>query len=312
MANANLPVYPNQVARLISANGVSVREDVLYTDARGELDERSRKRAEEALADLREVLPNLLEPKETILFVIKSCQAPMGTLEQLFMGWYAYRVTATRLVFTNFRLLHFGVTASSKWNHVLKTVRWGDVAEAKLKGWLNRLLVVQCADGKTEKYWRLRRKDSQKAKAVANAVLPASHGEATSARGFQSLCPECRGALAAGNYQCAGCGLKFKDEKSLLWRTVLIPGGGYFYARIPFLGVLAFFTEGIFTIGLILSLVIAAGLMPPGTAEDGRPMQPGDFWGAVVLLLVLLALHKGLNYIHCRRVIRNFLPIKKQ
>src|SRR5881394_2258111 len=72
--------------------------------------------------------------------VIKSSQAPLGTLEQFFVGWYVYRVTATRLVFTNLRLLHFGVGPGGKWNRTLKSVRWGDVSSAKVKGWINRLL----------------------------------------------------------------------------------------------------------------------------------------------------------------------------
>lgn len=310
MANADLAIYETHMPRLVSANGISVREDVLYTDAKGEPDERSKKRAEDALADLRDILPALLEPKETILFVIKSCQAPMGVLEQLFLGWYVYRVTATRLVFTNLRLLHFGVAGGGKWNRTLKSVRWGDVAEGKVKGWLNRMLVIACTNRKKEKYWRLRRKDSQKAKGVVNAVLPASRGETTSAQGFQSLCPECRAPLTAGNYQCTACGLKFKDEKTLLWRTLLIPGGGYLYAGMTFLGVLGF-VEGVLMLGLIFSLLLALGVVAPGTAEGGGPVQAEEFWGATVFLAILVALYKGLEYIHCRRVIQNFTPLKR-
>ena len=73
---------------------------------------------------MHDILPNLLEPSEAILYVIKTCQAPLGTLEQLFLGWYVYRVTATRLVFTNLRLPHFGLGAGGKWNRPLKSVRW--------------------------------------------------------------------------------------------------------------------------------------------------------------------------------------------
>jgi hypothetical protein len=310
MANADLAVYGTQLPRLVSANGVSIREDVLYTDAKGEPDQRRRKRAEDALADLQDVLPNLLEPKETILFVIKSCQAPMGALEQFFLGWYAYRVTATRLVFTNLRLLHFGLASGKQWNRTIKSVRWGDVAEAKSKGWLNRMLLILCTNGEKEKYWRLRRKDSQKAKAIVNAVLPLSRGEATPAQGFQSICPDCRAPLTEGHYQCAACGLQFRDEKTLRWRTVLIPGGGYLYAGMTFLGVLGFI-EGLLTLGLIFSLLIALGVVAPGKAENGRPMQREEFWGAAIFLGVLVALHKGLEYIHCRRVIRNFMPMKR-
>lgn len=311
MANADLPVYSTQLPRLVSANGVSIREDVLYSNAKGEADERSRKRAEDALADLRDVLPSLLEPKETILFVIKSCQAPIGVLEQLFLGWYVYRVTATRLVFTNLRLLHLGLGSGGKWNRTIKILRWGDVTEAKVKGWLSRILEIRCADGKKEKYWRLKRNDSQKAKAIVNAVLPLSRGEGTAVKGFQSLCPDCRALLTAGNYQCAGCGLKFKDEKTLLRRTALIPGGGYLYAGVTFLGVMAFITEGILTLGLLFSLLVALGLLAPGTTEEGRPMQAADYWGIVIVLGVLVGLNKALEYLHGRRVIRNFLPMKR-
>ena len=71
-----------------------------------------------------------MELNEAALYVIKSCQAPLGTLEQFFVGWYVYRVTATPLVFTNLRLLHFGVGPGGKWNRTLKSVRWGDVTSA--------------------------------------------------------------------------------------------------------------------------------------------------------------------------------------
>jgi len=46
MPNADLPVHGAPLPRLISANGVQIREDVLSTDAKGEPDDRSRKRAE--------------------------------------------------------------------------------------------------------------------------------------------------------------------------------------------------------------------------------------------------------------------------
>jgi len=310
MANADVPIYATQLPRIISANGVSIREDVLYTDAKGEPTERSKKRAEDALADLRDVLPSLLEPKETILYVIKSCQAPMGALEQLFLGWYVYRVTATRLVFTNLRLLHFGLESGKKWNRVLKSVRWGDVAEAKVKGWLNRILLLRCNDGKKEKYWRLARKDGQKAKVAVDAVVQASRGEATPAQGFQSLCPECRAPLTAGIYQCSGCGLKFKDEKTLLKRTVLIPGGGYLYSGMTMLGLLGF-VEGALMLGFIFSVLIAVGVVAPGAGENGRPAQAADYWVAAIFLGILVALNKALEYLHSRRVIRNFVPIKR-
>ncbi|HYL84452.1 MAG TPA: zinc ribbon domain-containing protein [Candidatus Angelobacter sp.] len=309
MAKADLPIYETQLPRLVSANGVSVREDVVYTNAKGEPDDRSRKRADESLAGLGDVLPRLLEPGEAILYVIKNCQAPLGALEQFFVGWYVYRVTATRLVFTNLRLLHFGMGPGGKWNRTLKSVRWGDVSSAKVKGWISRLLELRYANGTKERYWRLPRKDGKKAQAILEAVLPASTGEVTPAQGFQSICPDCHAPLTAGNYQCGACGLKFKDEKTLRWRTILIPGGGYLYSGMTLLGVLAFLTEGLFTLGAILFVLMAVGLISPGTAENGQVMQPADLWGAALVTAVILALNKALEYLHSRRIIRSFVPL---
>jgi hypothetical protein len=299
------------VPRLISANGVQVREDVLFTNAKGEPDDRSHKRAEEALASLHDIRPNLLEPNEAILYVIKTCQAPLGTWEQLFLGWYVYRVTATRLVFTNLRLLHFGLGAGGKWNRTLKIVRWGDVTGAKVKGWINRLLELRYANGTKERYWRLPKKDGKKAQAILEVVIPPSRGEATPAQGFQSICPDCRTGLTVGNYQCGTCGLKFKDEKTLRWRTILIPGGGYLYSGMTLLGVLGFLSEGIFTLAAIFYVLMAVGLIAPETSESGRVMKSADLWSAALVLAVILALNKALEFIHGRRVIRSFVPLKK-
>jgi hypothetical protein len=310
MADVNLPIHETQLPRRMSANGISIREDVLYTNAKGEADERSKKRADEALSSLREVLPNLLEPNEAVLYVIKSCQAPVGVLEQLLLGWYIYRVTATRLVFTNLRLLHFGLVSDKKWDRTLKSVRWGDILEAKTKGWISRLLKLKYVNGKKEQYWRLRRKDAQKAKVILDAVMPQSRAETTAAQGMQSLCPNCRASLTPGTYQCAACGLKFKDEKTLLRRTLLIPGGGYLYSGFTFLGGVTFLTEGAFTLAMIYYVLMAVGLVPPEASENGRPFQTKTFWGAAIFFAVILGLNKALEYSHSRRVIQKFLPLK--
>jgi hypothetical protein len=310
MADVNLPIHGTQVPRRVSANGVSIREDVLYTDAKGNPDERGQKRADGALSALREILPSLLEPNEAVLYVIKGCQAPVGVLEQLFLGWYIYRVTATRLVFTNLRLLHFGMESDKKWNRTLKSVRWGDLLQAKTKGWINRLLELKYAKGTKERYWRLRRKDSQKAKVILEAVMPLSRGEATPAQGMEFLCPNCRAALTARTYQCASCGQKFKDEKTLLRWTLLIPGGGYLYSGLTFLGVMTFLTEGAFLLAVVYYALMALGLVAPETSANGRRMQAGELWTAVIVLAVFLGLNKAVEYLHSRRVIRKFLPLK--
>jgi hypothetical protein len=312
MPNLDLPIHATQLPRVTTADGVPLREDVLFTNEKGEPDERRKRRALGALSSLREILPSLLEKDETVLYVVKTCQAPMGSLEQFLLGWNAYRVSATRLVFTNLRLLHFGMESDKKWRRTVKAVRWGDITEAKVKGWLNRMLQLRYANGTKEAYWRLQRKDSLKIKAVLDAVIPQSRGQATPAQGFQSICPDCRAMLTAGKYECASCGLRFKDEKTLLKRTILIPGGGYMYASMTLLGVLDFFTEGLFTVVAIFSLLMAIGIVAPERDADGRVMQSGETLTVALFCLLLVGTHKALEYVHGRRAIRTFLPWKKR
>jgi len=312
MPNNDLPIYATQLPRLTTADGVQLREDVLFTNEKGEPDERRKKRALEALSSLRDILPSLLEKDETVLYVVRTCQAPMGSLEQFLLGWNAYRVSATRLVFTNLRLLHFGMESDKKWRRTVKGVRWGDITEAKVKGWLNRKLQLRYANGTKESYWRFQKKDSVKIKAVLDAVIPQSRGQATPAQGFQSFCPDCRAALTAGKYECASCGLRFKDEKTLLKRTLLIPGGGYMYASMTLLGVLNFFTEGLFTIAAIFWILMMVGIIAPERDADGRVMQSGETLTVALFFLLLVGSHKALEYVHGRRAIRTFLPWKKR
>jgi hypothetical protein len=227
------------------------------------------------------------------------------------LGWHAYGVTATMLVLTNLRILHLGLTGRGKWKRVLKSVRWGDVAEAKVKGWIGRVLDLKYASGKKDRYWRVPGRDGRKIKDILAAVLPASRGEATPAQEMISLCPDCRNALTPQNYRCKQCGLGFKDEKTLLKWTLLIPGGGYLYSGFIALGIISVLVEGVFTLEAILYVLMAAGFVQPSRMQDGSVPARADLWITAAVFAVIAGLNKTLEYLHGRRVIRTFLPLKK-
>jgi hypothetical protein len=311
MAKTDVPVYATQMSRILTRDGLSVREDVLYSDTHGQENEKTRKRADESLNKLRNVLPGLLEPDETILYVVKNCQAPLGMLEQLLLGWQAYLITATTLVFTNLRILHFGVDTRGNWKRTIKSVRWGDIQEAKVKGLLSKVLQLRYGNGKKEKYWRLRGKDGRKVKDVVAALIPASRGESTATGGIVSICPQCQTVLMTGIYKCGQCGLEFKNEKTLATRTILLPGGGYLYAEIWVAGVLAFLVEGILTLALLFFALQAAGIAAITADENGHIPTRGELWAVVFFFALIVGLNKALEYVHCRRVIQTFLPLKK-
>ena len=50
MPNPDVPVYQTRAPRVTTIDGVQVREDVLFTDEKGEPDERRQRRATEALS----------------------------------------------------------------------------------------------------------------------------------------------------------------------------------------------------------------------------------------------------------------------
>jgi hypothetical protein len=311
MATPDVAIYPGQIARVMASNGLRVREDVLFTDAKGQENQGSRQRAEKVLAQWAAVLPAILEKEETVLYVVKYCQAPLSTFEQVTMSWQAYGTTGTALVLTNLRLLHFGLSGSNKWTKVLKSVRWGDLTSAKVKGWLVRILDLRYLNGRKERYARLPMGAAKKVKDILAAVMPASRAEMSGAQGMQSLCPDCRAALTAGNYQCLQCGLPFKTEKTLLQRTMMMPGGGYFYSGMTLAGVFSWLGEGVFLLLAIWYVAMAVHFVPAARSENGRVMTSGELWTVVCVFLVIVAIHKLVEYRHALRRIRTFLPIQK-
>ncbi len=311
MALPEVAVYPGEVARVMASNGLRVREDVLFTDAKGRESERSRRAAEKVLANWKDVLPAILEKEEAVLCIVKHVQVPLSTFEQLTMSWQAYGTTGATLVLTNLRMLHFGLSGSKKWTRVLKSVRWGDLADAKVKGWLIRVLALRYLNGKKEHYARLPMGSAKKVKDILAAVMPASRAEMSSAQGMASLCPDCRAVLTTGSYQCPQCGLAFKTEKTLLQRTLMMPGGGYFYSGMTLAGVFSWVGEGVFLLLAIWYAAMALHLVAAEQTENGRVMNSGDLWAVAGVFLVFVALHKLVEYRHALRRIRTFLPAPK-
>ncbi len=311
MATADLQIHTMAAPRVVPRDGITVREDTLYANAAGVEDKGIRKRAEQALERLREVLPKLLEPGEAVLYIARA-QAPAGTLEKLTFGWYIHYIGATALVVTNRRLFHVRIKMKSfgRWEYGrgLRAVHWGDVADARVKGWLSHTLELKYASGKKEVYWGLRRVDAKVLKVVLAAVLPASTGERSPAQGMVALCPGCHGALADGAEHCAQCQLLFKTNREMVRRSLLFPGGGYFYAGYWWLGIGDALVESILLGVLVGSGLIAAGLPEANLGVLERSTGPSEALFLAGFLAVVLILEKLLTIHHGRRFLRDILP----
>ncbi len=135
-------------------------------------------------------------------------------------------------------------------------VRCGGVTWRKSSrtGLVAKIVTFKTRDGAKTTFANCRWGDGKKIAAIAAALLPAAVCEQTSAQSIVQLCPDCRGLLTAGNYQCPGCGLIFKNEKTMTLRSILLPGGGYFYTGHPVVAIFPAVVEAIFLLDVLAIL----------------------------------------------------------
>lgn len=312
MPNAQFPVYSQQSLRLGSLDGVRIREDTLYSDPQGLDRPNIRKNAEKIIHGLRDVLARILGPEEVVLDVA-SGQMFLGLPEMLTLGWYAAYVTRVIFVFTNQRLMSFRVkgrgifSIGMEWNRGVSSANWGDIEELSAQGGLVPTLSLKYRDGRREKFRGFRRDNAGKIQKLWNALQSAGGFQSSAAQGLVPLCPACFSPLTPRVYECAKCHLEFRDEKTLLKRLFL-PGGDYFYAKLPFLGVAHAIAGAIMLIAVAIFALGALGIID--LSEPDAPSTAADALTGLGFLAFLLVLHKGLTFLTCRKLVRQFIPAK--
>ena len=300
MPAADLRIHDNQLAQATSLEGISVRNDVLYTNYKGEESAGIKRRSEKTLQKLQPALQRMLVPAETVLFVLRA-RSPLSLLEQLTSAWWTAALASCAIVITNKRILFLPVKRDGSWKESVRAVYWGDIEEIKPKGLLIRTVAFRFKNGTDATYTNFRRADAKKIAAIAAAVLPLASGEMTATHGFVQICPDCRNALTPGQYLCSACGLIFKNEKTMVTRSIFLPGGGYFYTGHRGIGIFLGIVEGYLLLEILLLLF--AGLASPKAMVNIR--------SALVLLAFFWAIETAVTILHCRRYIRDFIPEKR-
>ena len=300
MPAADFRIHENQLARTETLDGVSIRSDVLYTSDTGEQKESVQKRANKILQRLCPVLQRILLPGESILYAMPA-RSPLSVVEQITAAWWTALLAASVLVVTNKRILFLPVKGDGSWRESVRAVHWGDLAEIQAKGLLVKNVTFKFKNGTKSTYTNFRLADAKKLTAIASSLIPASSGEQTSAHGPVQLCPDCCGVLTERQYSCTGCGLSFKNEKTMVLRSIFLPGGGYFYTRHPLIALLPAIVETIFIVDILI--ILFAGLASPKAVPDlfAGLLGLGIFW----------ALETAITILHCRRYVRDFIPEKR-
>jgi hypothetical protein len=306
--NKQIPVYPEQSPRLSSHFGVLVREDVAFANHKGVEKGGIRKSTEQALEKLQEPLRKFLEPDEAVFCIARAQIMPSG-VEQFFLGWHALFLAPAVLVLTNRRLLHLLVQRNGSWKKSLRCANWGDMEEAKAKGFLGAGLRIKYRDGRKEIYSGINRNNANIIRLLLETLIPAAAGETSPALSMTSLCPECRSPLTPDVYECPHCRIAFKDENTAMKRAWLIPGGGFFYIGHPFLGILHAFVEVILMCMVGYWLLVGLGVVPPDTNPGEAPVDKASALVIAAMIGGILAADKWVMAKVARKQVRTYIPV---
>ena len=243
----------------------------------------------------------MLLPGESVFYIARG-RRPLSLLEQLTAGWWTYLLASATVVFTNRRILFFPVKNDGSWKESVRAVQWGDVTEITATGWFTRNLAFKYRNGKTETYMSFSIGDGKKLAAIAPALIEAGAGEQSPAQGAVQLCPDCRGVLTPGIYRCGNCGLIFKDEKTMIWRSIFLPAGGYFYTGHPLIAIPPAIVE------LYILILVGLALFDP----NRRLQRKEDLTIVLAVFALSWGLETAVTILHCRRYIREFIPLKRR
>ncbi len=307
MPATDIAIHSNQKVSITAPWGFPLREDVAFTDLHGcdagALGRGNRRELER----LRDPLSAIIEPDEAVLYFARGQIMP-GRPQRYMLG-IPYRIlTRAGLILTNRRILHIALKRDGQWNHRLRSARWGDISQFEVTGRYRGKLCLKYLNGSTETYWHIPKPAAEKLGVLLKALARASRGEPSAALGMASSCPRCFAALTPGVYQCANCGLKFKDENGALLHALTIPGGGYFYAELHLLGIAHAFVDVSVLASAVAATLIALGKVRPPLLA-GVPQGRGMFALSAALFATTFVSDIWLAIRVARIEARNFIPI---
>lgn len=262
--------------------------DVLFTNHKNVRKKAIEKRQARLLKRVSFLRPFLKED-ERILLVTTAC-SPMNLLEWMLTGWMIVYLKRALLVFTNKRVLHIPTRTNYSWRHSIAQILYGDCKEIRLR-WGN--LRVQYRDGRKEQFPYVASSERKKIRSLVEGLPLAGEQSQTPGRTF--LCPRCATRLFPGGKSCTNCHLEFKSREEARKISLLLPGGGYFYTRHPWLGAGDAFVE-LFLMVALFSAAWNALRGVPGAAAGG------------VVWAVLLGIEKAITVYHANHYVDEFIP----
>ncbi len=273
-----------------------LNEDVMFSNHKGVHKKGLEKRQRKVLAKA-EFLKPFLRDGEEILLISQAC-SPTSLIEQLTTGVIVYYLKRALLVVTNQRILHVPTESDFSYRNSISQISYGDCAQLTMK---RGQLFAKYKDGSKESFLYV--KEKKKFKVILPDLL--KKGMQTNARRRTHLCPRCTAELEADVFSCSTCQLEFKSKSQGMKLSILLPGGGYFYTRHPFLGIGDAAVEVVLIGFVLLALFATGGEAAAGESSVEDAMVVFGIFGAA------LAYEKMLSIYHANHFIKEFIPKDK-
>ena len=274
-----------------------INKEICFTTKKGEYSEKIMKQQTKILTSFSPFLKKILDPGEEIFLAVKAT-SPMAVLEQFTIGWIIVYIKRCMLIFTNKRVLHFPTRTNFSPKQSVAQIGYGDIEEVKLSGFLGRTLKMEYKSGKKEKFYYIPSTEFKKLKTLIPNLATGAHPSVVMER--YHLCPQCIAPLQKNAFSCPSCHLEFKNLKQAIRLSLLFPGGGYFYAGHPIMGIGDAIVETVLIIALISAFISAF------TSPD-----PFAAWATIIPVAFFLSLEKMITIYDTKHFINEYIPADK-
>ena len=273
--------------------GIPVNKKTLFSNHKNVYKKKIEKRQRKLIVKIPFIKPFIKENERVLL--ITTGYSPISTIEKYLIVWLFIYLKRSLFVFTNQRIFHIPTTPNYSYRNSITQIFYPYCKSIYMSG--KSLVVEYTKWGKEEKFIGIAGKEKSKIKQLLKTIdLEAKEGEASKRT---HLCPRCTNELSKDNYVCESCKLKFKTNVVAIIISIIFPGGGYFFTRQYFLGIIFALIEIVLLIYLATSLVNTLN-----GAENG-------IFSLVIYAFAILFV-KAISILHSLDFIKEFIPKQKK
>jgi hypothetical protein len=273
--------------------GIPVNRKILFSNHKNVYKKKVENRQRKLIVKIPFIKPFIKENERVLL--ITTGYSPITTIEKYLIGWLFIYLKRSLFVFTNKRLFHIPTTPIYSYRNSIAQILYSHCKSIYIR---RKSLVVEYEKyGKEEKFFGIAGKEKNKIKELLKTIhLEGKEGEAANRT---HLCPRCTDELSKDHYVCESCKLKFKTNGVAIIISVMFPGGGYFFTRQYFLGIITALIE------IVLFFYLATSWVSMLNGMEN------EIFSLVIYAFAIL-FEKAISILHSLDFIKEFIPKQKK